>query len=119
LGKLGRLGLEQPLRYERSRPGELVHIAVEDYSRLAYAEVLSDERALTAAGFLRRATTFFARYGVVVEQILTDNGSCYRGAIHALTCRRLGIEHRRTRPYRPQTGHPNQPARVLHLAQAV
>jgi transposase InsO family protein len=149
MGKLGRLGLEQPVRYERSRPGELVHIdvkklgrivggagkriageghspynpehtdaagrarntvgwefvhiAVDDYSRLAYAEVLSDERALTAAGFLRRATTFFARHGIVVEQILTDNGSCYRGSVHALACRHLRVKHRRTRPYRPQT----------------
>ena len=137
MGKLGRLGLEQPIRYERSRPGELVHldvkklgrivggagkriggeghspynpeytdaagrvrntvgwefvhIAVDDYSRLAYAEVLRDERAVTAAGFLQRATTFSARYGIVVEQILTDNGSCYRGAVHALTCRHLGV----------------------------
>jgi transposase InsO family protein len=138
LGRLGRLGLEQPVRYERSRPGELVHfdvkklgridrpghrvtgnrsdrrdqgkkgweyvhVAVDDYSRLAYAEVLTDERATTAAGFLRRALAFYRRYGVVVERVLTDNGSCYRGVVHALACRQLGIRHLRTRPYRPQT----------------
>ena len=148
MGKLGRLGLEQPIRYERSRPGELVHIdvkklgriqggagwrvrggpqhynrtftdaagkvrntvgwefvhiAVDDYSRLAYAEVLSDEKAVTAIGFLRRAVAFFSRYGIQVERLLTDNGSCYRSAIHALACRSLGIKHLRTRPYRPQT----------------
>jgi transposase InsO family protein len=138
LGRLGRIGLEQPLRYERSRPGELlhidvkklgridrpghrvtgdrsdrrnqgkkgweyVHIAVDDYSRLAYAEVLSDERATTAAGFLARALAFYRRHGVLVERVLTDNGSCYCGVVHALACRQLGIRHLRTRPYRPQT----------------
>jgi transposase InsO family protein len=138
LGRLGRLGLEQPMRYERSRPGELIHIdvkklgridrpghrvtgdrsdrrdqgkkgweyvhvAVDDYSRLAYAEVLTDERATTAAGFLGRALAFYRRHGVVVERVLTDNGSCYRGVVHALACRQLGIRHLRTRPYRPQT----------------
>src|SRR6059036_1271975 len=119
LGKLGRLGLEPARRYERQRPGELVHvdvkrlgriqggagkrvhggaqhynrtytdragkvrrsvgweyvhIAVDDYSRLAYAEVLSDEKATTAAGFLRRAVAFFGRYGIDVERVITDNG---------------------------------------------
>jgi transposase InsO family protein len=145
LGRLGRLGLEQPRRYERSRPGELVHIdvkklgrirgvghrisgsrasqaktringrrtgiagweyvhvAVDDYSRLAYAEVLPDERAATAAGFLARAVAFYARYGIRVEQVLTDNGACYRALLHALACHRLGIRHLRTRPHRPQT----------------
>src|SRR6516164_5691418 len=144
VGKLGRIGLEQPVRYERSRPGELVHvdvkklgrikggagkrmlgvghspynaeytdaagrvrntvgweyvhIAVDDYSRLAYAEVLLDEKASTAAGFLRRAIAFFRRYGTSVERILTDNGSCYRGVIHAIACRQLQIKHLRTRP---------------------
>jgi transposase InsO family protein len=138
LGRLGRIGLEQPVRYERSRPGELIHIdvkklgridrpghrvtgdrsdrrdqgkkgweyvhvAVDDYSRLAYAEVLSDERATTAAAFLARALAFYRRHGVLVERVLTDNGSCYRGVVHALACRQLGIRHLRTRPYRPQT----------------
>jgi len=145
LGRLGRIGLEQPVRYERSRPGELihidvkklgrirgvghrisgdrasqkrtringrrtgvagwefVHIAVDDYSRLAYAEVLDDETAVTAAGFLARAVAFYGRYGIEVEQLLTDNGSCYRAALHAIACRRLGIRHLRTRPRRPQT----------------
>src|SRR5207248_2465786 len=70
---------------------------------LAYAEVLADEKAATAAGFLRRATAYYQRHGISVERILTDNGSCYRGAIHTLACRRLGIRHSRTRPYRPQT----------------
>jgi transposase InsO family protein len=74
-----------------------------DYSRLAYAEVLTDEKAATAASFLRRATVFYRRYGIEIERVITDNGSCYRSALHALACRRLGIRHLRTRPYRPQT----------------
>jgi transposase InsO family protein len=148
LGKLGRLGLEPARRYERARPGELihvdvkklgriergagkrvtgrrrnynpeftdaagrvrktvgwefVHVAIDDCTRLAYAEVLSDEKAATAIGFLRRALAFFERHGIDVERLLTDNGSAYRSTIHAIACRALGIRHLRTRPYRPQT----------------
>jgi len=148
IGRLGRIGLEPAVRYERSRPGELVHIdikklgrfqtagkragyrttgagrprrrdahghdrgisgweyvhvAVDDYSRLAYAEVLADERASTAIGFLKRALAFFARYGITVERILTDNGPAYRATVHALACAQLGLRHLRTRPRRPQT----------------
>jgi transposase InsO family protein len=149
LGRLGRLGLEQPVRYERSRPGELVHvdvkrlgriqggagkrvrdglrkhynparidaegrrrltvgwefvhIAVDDHSRLAYAEVLPDEKTQTAIGFLQRASAFYARYGITIERLLTDNGPAYVSALHAHACRTLGIRHLRTRPYRPQT----------------
>ena len=82
---------------------EYVHIAVDDYSRLAYAEVLTDEKAVTAARFLVRALRFFRRYGIQVERVITDNGSAYRGVVHAIACRRLGLKHLRTRPYRPQT----------------
>jgi transposase InsO family protein len=149
LGRLGRIGLEPPVRYERSRPGELVHvdvkrlgriqggagkrvrgglrkhwnrsrtdaegrrrltvgwefvhIAIDDHSRLAYAEVLPDEKATTAIAFLRRANAFYGRYGIRIERLLTDNGSAYVSAIHAAACRALGIRHLRTRPYRPQT----------------
>src|SRR4051812_30275516 len=148
MGRLGRLRLEQPGRYQRSRPGglvpidikrlgrikggagwrvrggrhhynatytdqagrrrntvgyEFVHVAVDDYSRLAYAEVLPDEKASSAIGFLRRAVAFYSRHGVEVERVLTDNGSAYRAVMHAVACRQLGIRHIRTRPYRPQT----------------
>jgi len=149
MGRLGRLGLEQPVRYERSRPGELVHIdikklgriaggagkrvggrapggyrprrrdatgsdrgtigwefvhvCVDDYSRLAYAEVLADEKATTAIAFLHRAVAFYRRHGIQVERVLTDNGSAYLSTLHALACRTLGIRHLRTRPRRPQT----------------
>jgi transposase InsO family protein len=65
--------------------------------------VLPDEKAVTAIGFLRRAIAFYRRYGIRVERVLTDNGSCYRAVAHALACRRLKIRHLRTRPYRPQT----------------
>jgi transposase InsO family protein len=147
LGRLGRLGLEPAERYERERPGELihidvkklgrieggaghrvtgtrrynptttkrggirrglvrwefVHIAIDDCTRLAYAEVLPDEKATSAIGFLRRAIAFYKRHGMSVEQLLTDNGSAYRSAVHAIACRTLGIRHLRTRPRRPQT----------------
>jgi transposase InsO family protein/transposase len=147
LGRLGRLGQEPPRRYERSRPGELVHIdvkklgrieagaghriagrprsnpsktdragrrrrqvgwefvhvCVDDATRFAYVEVLSDERAITAVGFLRRAIRFYRRHGVRVEGVMTDNGSAYVSAVHAIACRTLGLRHLRTRPYRPQT----------------
>ena len=147
MGRLGRLGLEPARRYERARPGELihvdvkklgrieqgagkrfsgrshhtrrrtdaagvrryttgwefVHVAIDDCTRLAYAEVLPDEKATTAIAFLRRALAFFERHGIQVERLLTDNGSAYRSTIHALACRALGIRHLRTRPYRPQT----------------
>ena len=90
-------------KIRRSVGWEYVHIAVDDYSRLAYAEVLPDEKAMTAAGFLRRAVRFYRRHGITVERILTDNGGAYVAAVHAIACRRLRIKHLRTRPYRPQT----------------
>src|SRR6266700_2814282 len=86
-----------------SKGWEYVHVAVDDFSRLAYAEVLKDEKATTATAFLQRATAFYRQHGIEVERVLTDNGSCYRAALHALACRRLGIRHLRTRPYHPQT----------------
>jgi len=150
LGKLGRLGLEPAQRYERARPGELIHIdvkklgrihdgaghrfigkpgqrkaagarsdaagvrrqqvgweyvhvCIDDATRLAYVEVLADEKAPTAIGFLHRAVKHFATYGITVERLITDNGSAYRSTIHAIACRTLRIRHLRTRPYRPQT----------------
>jgi transposase InsO family protein len=148
MGKLGRLGLEPAQRYERARPGELIHIdvkklgrivggagrrvraggqhytgsftdaagrvrrragwdfvhvAIDDATRLAYAEVLTDEKASTAVGFLRRALAFYASYGITAERVITDNGSPYVSAIHAIACRALGVRHLRTRPRRPQT----------------
>lgn len=146
LGKLSRLEPTEPIRrYEKSRPGELIHIdvkklgrisakgaghrvtgrrnteikrrkdgtpgtgwervhvCVDDATRLAYVEVLPDEKATTAIGFLKRAIAFYRSHGITVERLMTDNGSAYRSTAHALACRALGIKHLRTRPYRPQT----------------
>jgi transposase InsO family protein len=82
---------------------EFCHVCVDDATRLAYVEVLADERGETAAGFLRRAVAWFAAMGVTVERVMSDNGSCYRSAVHAATCRELGLRHLFTQPYRPQT----------------
>jgi transposase InsO family protein len=146
LGKLSRLEPSEPIRrYEKRRPGELihvdvkklgkisakgaghrvtgkrnteikrrkggalrtgwerVHVCVDDATRLAYVEVLPDEKATTAIGFLKRAAAFYRSHGITVERLMTDNGSAYRSTAHALACRALGIKHIRTRPYRPQT----------------
>jgi hypothetical protein len=87
----------------RRRSGwEYVHIAIDDATRLAYAEVLTDEKATTAIGFLRRAIAFYERHGMHVQELITDNGAPYRSAVHAIACRALGIRHLRTRPYRPR-----------------
>jgi transposase InsO family protein len=98
---------QKKTRRERKRVGmagwEFVHVMVDDHSRLAYAEVLSDERGETAAGFLARATRWFKERGIEVERVLSDNGSCYRSRAHASACRQLGIRHSFTRPYRPRT----------------
>ncbi len=129
------------VRYERERPGELIHVdikkqgripdgggwrvhgrgcrrartrkrglgydfvhtAVDDRSRLAYAEILADERKETASAVHDRAFSWFAARGVTVERVLTDNGSCYRSREFANTLAEAGIAHRWTRPYRPQT----------------
>ena len=80
-----------------------VHTVIDDHSRLAYAEIHDDETAATATGVLIRAVAWFAARGVHVEAVLSDNGGCYRSHAWRDTCRDLGIKHRRTRPYRPQT----------------
>lgn len=78
-----------------------IHTAVDGCSRLVYSELLGDERKETAAHFWLRANNWFARHGITVRKVLTDNGSCYRS--HAFRDALGEIEHRRTRPYRPQT----------------
>ena len=79
------------------------HTVVDDNSRVAYVEEHDDERAETAVGVLTRAIAFFADHGVTVERVLSDNGSCYRSLAWRDACADLGIRHKRTRPYRPQT----------------
>jgi transposase InsO family protein len=82
---------------------EFVHVCVDDATRLGYVEVLGDEKATTAVAFLHRAVAFYRRHGITVEAVMSDNGACYRSAIHAFACRALGLKHIRTRPYRPRT----------------
>ena len=82
---------------------EFVHVCVDDATRLAYAEVLDDEKATTAIAFLRRAIAFYAAHAITVQRVMTDNGPAYRSTIHALACRVLGVRHLRTRPRRPRT----------------
>lgn len=137
LNRLAALEPPRPLvRYERERPGELVHldikklgkigrvghrihgnrrtrvhgigweythVAIDDHSRLAYAEVLADETAETTAGFLQRAVAWYAAQGIAVERLLTDNGSAYRSHHFAQVALALGISQRFTQAYRPQT----------------
>jgi hypothetical protein len=76
---------------------------VDDATRLAYAEVLADEKATSAVGFLKPALAFFVAHGIEVERVMTDNSSAYRSTMHAIACRALRVHHIRTRPYRPQT----------------
>ncbi|MFC5179723.1 IS481 family transposase, partial [Nocardioides taihuensis] len=85
-----------------SRGYAYLHHAVDDHSRLAYSEILADERKETACAFWKRARAFFAAHGITVKAVLTDNGSCYRSRLWAKTLGRR-VKHRRTRPYRPQT----------------
>jgi transposase InsO family protein len=93
-------------RGKESRPAigtAYVHTVIDDHSRVAYAEICGDEKAATATAVLRRAVAWFNRHGVHVERVLSDNGSCYRSFAWRDTCADLGITHKRTRPYRPQT----------------
>ncbi|WP_040712273.1 IS481 family transposase, partial [Nocardia takedensis] len=80
-----------------------IHNAVDDHSRLAYSEILGDERKETAVGFWRRARQYFAANGINVARVLTDNGSCYISRQRRTELTTTGITHKRTRPYRPQT----------------
>ena len=80
-----------------------LHTVIDDHSRVAYIEICADEKADTAIGVLERAVTWFADRGVTVERVLSDNGSAYRSHAWRDTCAQLGIRHKRTRPYRPQT----------------
>ena len=90
-------------RSRRTVGWEFVHVCVDDATRLAYVEVLDDEKGLSAAAFLRRAIAWFASMGVEVERVISDNGACYRSDVHAEVCSELGIRHLFTRPYRPRT----------------
>jgi transposase InsO family protein len=82
---------------------DVVHVAVDDTSRLAYVEILDDERGVTCVGFLRRAIAWFATQGITVQRVMNDNGTGYRSKVHPAAVAELEIKHLRTRPYRPRT----------------
>ena len=106
LGKIGRVGHRMHGdRTTRARGigWEFVHVAIDDCTRLAYAEVLAGEDAVTTAAFLTRAVGWFAAWGIRVRALLTDNGKCYTGHVFATAVATHRLGHRRTRPYRPQT----------------
>jgi transposase InsO family protein len=93
-----------PMRNVNRRIGwEFCHVAIDDTTRIAYVEILDDEKGETCAAFLRRAVAYFKSLGVTVQRVMTDNGTGYRSNIHAATCAQLAIRHLRTRPYRPRT----------------
>jgi transposase InsO family protein len=127
---------EPPRRYERRRPGDLlhldikklgrivrvghrihgnrsirtegagwefVHVCIDDRSRLAYVEVLPNERQDTTTGYLERAVAYYRRLDIRVRAVMTDNGPAYLSHLFAFACRTLGLRHLRTRPYRPRT----------------
>ena len=92
------------LRGKRSHPGFLaLHVAVDDHSRMAFTQMLPDQKAETTIAFLQQAVDFFARHGIGVRALLTDNGSNYRSQQFRQACQQMAIKHRRTRPYSPQT----------------
>ena len=148
LNRIAALEPAEPVRrYERERPGELIHIdikklgcfertghritgdrtgqsnsrgigwehlhlAVDDYSRLAYSEVLPDEKRRSCLRFLFYALRFFRRHGVAVEHVMTDNGPAFRSRRYARALRRMRIRHLRTRPIRPKpTARPSASCR--------
>jgi transposase InsO family protein len=85
-------------------PGsEALHVAIDDHSRLAFTQLLPDQKAETTRVFLHNALAFYQRLGIQVRALLTDNGSSYRSHIFRHSCQQLGIQHRRTRPYTPRT----------------
>jgi transposase InsO family protein len=92
-----------PTTRQRGIGWEFTHAAIDDHSRLAYAEMLPDERGATSATFLRRAVQDYRRRGVRIRAVLTDNGSSYLSRDFAAACAELGLKHRLTRPYRPRT----------------
>ena len=101
----GQRGLQRSPRKDGKKTvgWEFVHVCVDDATRLAYAAVLPDEKAITAVAFLRRAVAFYASYGITAQRVMTDNGAGYRSTLHALACRAIGLRHLRTRPRRPRT----------------
>lgn len=109
LGRIGRgggkrvRGVSAESRTGRGLGWDFVHVAIDDHSRLAYAEICPDERAETTVAFTSRALGFFESAGVVTRRVITDNGAAYRSLAFTGMLKARGIEVKKTRPYRPQT----------------
>ena len=107
--KLGRIGCVghritgDPSVRARNVGWEFVHVAIDDFSRVSYVEILDNERAITSKGFLSRAVEWFAKQGVRIDRVMTDNGVGYVSHEYAAMCRALQIKHIRTKPYTPKT----------------
>ncbi|KRE29432.1 transposase [Agromyces sp. Soil535] len=94
---------ERHARYAPHVGTAFLHTVVDDHSRVAYIEICADEKAITAIGVLHRAIEWFTERGVTIERVLSDNGSAYKSHAWREACAALGVTHKRTRPYRPQT----------------
>jgi transposase InsO family protein len=112
LGKFNRVGHritgdrtgQSNLRARGQGPGwEYVHVCIDDNSRIAFSQVMKDEKRGCAVTFLKAAVAYYASLGVTVERVMTDNGSCYKSFAFQKACRRLGLKHIRTKPYTPKT----------------
>ena len=107
--KLGRFGCVghriHGIRRQHVRNGgwEYVHVAIDDHSRIAFSQVARNEQGLSAAAFLEAALAWYARLGITVRRVLTDNGPCYQSRVFRQVCQRHQIKHIRTRPYTPRT----------------
>jgi transposase InsO family protein len=92
------------LRGKKEHPGFLaLHVAIDDHSRMAFTQMLADQKTETTIGFLRSAVEFFSRHGIGIRALLTDNGSSYRSDQFRQACQQMAIQHKRTRPYTPRT----------------
>jgi transposase InsO family protein len=108
LGKFNRIGHRiMGVRSEQSRTRdagwEFVHVCIDDASRIAYSQVMKDEKKESAVAFLKTAVAYYASLGVTIERVMTDNGSCYRSRAFAKACKELRLKHIRTKPYTPKT----------------
>ena len=133
INRLSALEPAEPVRrYEREKPGEMIHIdikklgrfnkighritgdrtgqsnnrghvAIDDHSRVGFAKVMPSERGRSAVAFLKTAIAYYESLGIKVERVMTDNGSCYKSFAFRRACKRLGLKHIRTKPYTPKT----------------
>jgi transposase InsO family protein len=101
--KVGHRITEDRTQKSRRAGWEFVHVCIDDNSRVAFSQVLPNERKESAVAFLKAAVAYYASLGVIVLRVMTDNGSCYRSKDFRKACADLGLKHLRTRPYTPKT----------------